>query len=102
MLILLSPAKSLDFESPLPTRKHTEPRLLPESQRLIEVMDFRKLSTDDNKLVTASKATQHLYIVNPFRKLGADSLFSTHPSLESRIAALRGLATGGEAPGSSE
>ena len=63
---------------------------------------LRKLSTDDNKLVTASKATQHLYIVNPFRKLGADSLFSTHPSLESRIAALRGLATGGEAPGSSE
>jgi heat shock protein HtpX len=63
---------------------------------------LQKLSTDDNKLVTASKATQHLYIVNPFRKLGADSLFSTHPSLESRIAALRGLATGGEAPGSSE
>ena len=38
MLILLSPAKSLDFESPLATRKHTEPRLLDESERLIEVM----------------------------------------------------------------
>jgi heat shock protein HtpX len=63
---------------------------------------LQKLSTDDNKLLAASKATQHLYIVNPFRKLGADSLFSTHPSLDSRIAALRGLAAGGEAPASIE
>ncbi|HMQ39616.1 MAG TPA: YaaA family protein, partial [Micropruina sp.] len=38
MLVLLSPAKSLDFDSPLPTRKHSEPRLLAESERLIEVM----------------------------------------------------------------
>lgn len=38
MLVLLSPAKSLDFDSPLPTRKHSEPRLLAESERLIDVM----------------------------------------------------------------
>ncbi|MBK8448113.1 MAG: peroxide stress protein YaaA [Micropruina sp.] len=44
MLVLLSPAKSLDFESPLPTRKHTEPRLLAESQRLIEVMRGKSAS----------------------------------------------------------
>ncbi|MFT3860388.1 peroxide stress protein YaaA [Micropruina sp.] len=41
MLVLLSPAKSLDFDSALPTRKHTQPRLLAESQRLIEVMRGR-------------------------------------------------------------
>jgi len=38
VLILLSPAKSLDYESKLPTRKHTEPRLLDHSVELIEVM----------------------------------------------------------------
>lgn len=38
MLVLLSPAKSLDFDSPLTTRKYSEPRLLDRSERLIEVM----------------------------------------------------------------
>ena len=38
MLILLSPAKSLDYESRLPTRKHSEPRLLEHSVELIDVM----------------------------------------------------------------
>ena len=45
VLVLLSPAKSLDFESALPTRKHSEPRLLDRSQELIEVM--RGKSTSD-------------------------------------------------------
>ena len=44
MLVLLSPAKSLDFDSPLPTRKHSEPRLLAESERLIEVMRGKSAS----------------------------------------------------------
>ncbi|MBO3130110.1 peroxide stress protein YaaA [Dermatophilus congolensis] len=38
MLTLISPAKSLDLESPLPTRKYTLPRLLDEAELLIEVM----------------------------------------------------------------
>jgi cytoplasmic iron level regulating protein YaaA (DUF328/UPF0246 family) len=38
VLILLSPAKSVDYESKVPTRKHTEPRMLDESAALIEVM----------------------------------------------------------------
>ncbi|MGD8215766.1 peroxide stress protein YaaA [Aestuariimicrobium sp. Y1814] len=38
MLALLSPAKSLDATSPLTTRKHSQPRQLDDSQRLIEVM----------------------------------------------------------------
>ena len=36
MLLVLSPAKSLDYETPSPTPKFTEPRLLDESARLIE------------------------------------------------------------------
>lgn len=38
MLILLSPAKSLDYESKPATRKHSEPRLLEQSGELIAVM----------------------------------------------------------------
>lgn len=38
MLALLSPAKSLDFESPLPTSKRSQPRMLEETTQLIDVM----------------------------------------------------------------
>src|SRR5438270_1282666 len=38
VLILLSPAKSLDYHSRVPTRKHTEPRMLDESAALVDVM----------------------------------------------------------------
>ena len=38
MLIVISPAKSLDFESPLPTKKHSIPEMLDESRRLVDVM----------------------------------------------------------------
>jgi heat shock protein HtpX len=41
-------------------------------------------------------ATAHLFIVNPLQGRGADSLFSTHPSMENRIARLRAMA--GEGP----
>ncbi|WP_086929323.1 peroxide stress protein YaaA [Agarilytica rhodophyticola] len=36
MLIVLSPAKNLDYESALPTRKHTKAALLADAQELIE------------------------------------------------------------------
>ncbi len=45
MLIVVSPAKSLDYESKLPTRKHSEPRMLDQSEQLIDVM--RERSPDD-------------------------------------------------------
>lgn len=38
MLILLSPAKSLDYATPIPKVTATMPRLLAESERLVEVM----------------------------------------------------------------
>ncbi|MFX4528101.1 M48 family metalloprotease, partial [Acinetobacter baumannii] len=37
-------------------------------------------------------ATAPLFIVNPLRSGGLDSLFSTHPATENRIAALHELA----------
>lgn len=38
MIIVLSPAKTLDFESPLATEKHTTPRFRKETQQLVEVL----------------------------------------------------------------
>ncbi|WP_105902187.1 peroxide stress protein YaaA [Vibrio gangliei] len=45
MLILVSPAKTLDYESELPTQKHTLPELTDHSAELIEVC--RKLTPED-------------------------------------------------------
>lgn len=45
MIALLSPAKSLDYESRLPTRKHSQPRMLDDAEQLIEVM--RRKSPDE-------------------------------------------------------
>ncbi len=56
---------------------------------------LEKISSDPVPLRTASNATAHLYIVNPLKGERANNwlakLFMTHPSLEQRIAALRGM-----------
>jgi cytoplasmic iron level regulating protein YaaA (DUF328/UPF0246 family) len=44
VLTVLSPAKSLDYDSKLATRKHSEPRLLTESAELIEVMRTKSVA----------------------------------------------------------
>ncbi|MCP5029404.1 MAG: peroxide stress protein YaaA [Actinomycetia bacterium] len=41
MLIVVSPAKSLDFETPLPTRKHSEPLTLDQSEQLVGAMQSK-------------------------------------------------------------
>ncbi len=38
MLAIISPAKTLDYNSPVPTRKHTEPGFLDDSRELIETL----------------------------------------------------------------
>jgi heat shock protein HtpX len=56
-----------------------------------------KISSDNEPLKAANGATQHLYIVNPLKKLGGGAaLFSTHPPIVDRINRLRQLT--GEAP----
>ena len=37
-------------------------------------------------------ASAHMFIINPLFGLGADSLFSTHPATENRVAALEEMA----------
>ena len=51
-----------------------------------------KISSDPNQLKVANNATENMYIASPFRnKKKSSSLWSTHPSIEDRVEALRNL-----------
>ncbi|MBE8167131.1 MAG: peroxide stress protein YaaA [Shewanella sp.] len=56
MLVLVSPAKTLDFENPSPTQKHTQPQLLNYSKQLMEIcrdlsaVDIAKLMKVSDKI----------------------------------------------------
>lgn len=58
---------------------------------------LQKLEDDPNELASANSATANMYIVNPFKKEGKNgkkktsSIWSTHPSTEDRINALRNI-----------
>lgn len=58
---------------------------------------LQKLENDPNELETANSATANMYIVNPFKKDGekgkkkTSNIWSTHPSTEDRIEALRNI-----------
>ncbi len=56
---------------------------------------LEKISADPRQLHTANDATAHLYLVNPFRgkerRSWLHKLFMTHPPVEERVAALRGM-----------
>ena len=61
MLIVVSPAKTLDYESELPTLKTTQPRLLDDSEVLIE--RARQLSPADvSSLMSVSDKIAHLNV----------------------------------------
>jgi heat shock protein HtpX len=59
---------------------------------------LQKLSEDDEPLVdTANRATAHMYIVNPLRKMRQahqelNSMLLSHPPIKDRIARLLALA----------
>lgn len=52
---------------------------------------LEKISADTEPLEAANRATAHLYIVNPFRGKKISKLFMTHPPIEERVKALRGM-----------
>lgn len=58
---------------------------------------LEKLENDPNELETANSATANMYIINPFKKNGekgkkkTSNLWSTHPSTEDRINALKNI-----------
>jgi len=51
---------------------------------------LQKISGDIDVLEVANKSTAHMYISNPFKEKTSD-LWSTHPSTEKRIEALRNI-----------
>lgn len=55
---------------------------------------LEKISSDPHKLNTASHATAHLFISNPYEKTQKDffqNLFSTHPPVKERVRILRSM-----------
>ena len=64
---------------------------------LMQLALSRKRENDPNELKSANSATANMYIINPFKKNGekgkkkTSSLWSTHPSTEDRIEALRNI-----------
>ena len=56
---------------------------------------LEKISSDPNPLKVANNSTAHLFIISPFRGKSAKTwltkLFMTHPPVEKRIRALRGM-----------
>jgi heat shock protein HtpX len=60
---------------------------------------LERISTDQEVLEVANRATAHLYIANPVKNFEkrASRMFSTHPPIEMRIQALRAMASGAAA-----
>ncbi|MFA7315006.1 MAG: zinc metalloprotease HtpX [Candidatus Magasanikbacteria bacterium] len=52
---------------------------------------LEKISASDTPLKTASTATAHLFISNPFKKQSFANMFSTHPPIDDRIKKLRSM-----------
>lgn len=53
-----------------------------------------KIGSDNSKLDVASKSNAYMYIENPYvekRKKQASSMFSTHPTIEERVKAIKNL-----------
>lgn len=72
----------------------TSVRLTRNPQGLISALE--KLAQEAEPFHGANRATQHLFIVNPFRNFGdrASALMATHPPLQRRIDRLRNLGAG--------
>lgn len=52
---------------------------------------LEKIASDTEPLEAANRATAHLYIANPFKGKKVMSFFMTHPPIEDRIKALKGM-----------
>jgi heat shock protein HtpX len=52
---------------------------------------LEKISADPQPLREANRATAHLFIANPFKGKKVSKLFMTHPPIEERVKALRGM-----------
>lgn len=94
MLVLLSPAKSLDFESRLPTRKHSQPRMLERSRQLIDLL--RTKSADE--VASLMHISDDLAVLNVERYRDFDPPFTPKNARPAVLAfagdVYRGMAVG--------
>lgn len=72
MLIVISPAKTLDYQTPLPSKKFTQPEFLQESEKLINVL--RPMAPDD--LVDLMHVSSKIAELNVSRYLNWEQPFS--------------------------
>lgn len=79
MLILISPAKTLDYQSPLATTRYTQPELLEHSQQLIGIA--RKL--------TAPQIGKLMSISDKLADLNATRFHDWHPDFTRRMPVRR-------------
>ena len=90
---------SLLVQRGITTRKAAKEFLHPSYSNLhnpTEMKDMEKagrrlLQAIDNDEAEHHPATAHMFIINPLSGARMDNLFSTHPAVENRIAALRDL-----------
>jgi len=61
MLVLLSPAKKLDYDSPLPTSLHSDPQFVPQAKVLIDVLK-KKSATEVASLMSLSPTLAQLNV----------------------------------------
>jgi cytoplasmic iron level regulating protein YaaA (DUF328/UPF0246 family) len=82
MKIIISPAKSLDFESKVPTSLHTQPRFLEQSKKL-----NKKLKTlSKNKLSSLMKISDDLAVLNYERNQNWEIPFTSENSKQAIYA----------------
>jgi heat shock protein HtpX len=94
MLVQLAISRSREYEADRAGAALSgSPRALASALRKIS----GAASQIPNPVAERHPASAHLFIVNPLHGMGADNLFSTHPSTENRIARLLAMA-GGAAP----
>ena len=82
MLVLLSPAKSLDYDSALPIQTHTQPRLTKESEVLVG--QLRKMSASE--IGSLMKISEKLSELNADRFMRWESDFTTENSRQALFA----------------
>jgi uncharacterized protein len=82
MLFLLSPAKSLDYESPLATSTHTKPLFTPQSAALIEVLKTKT----PQQISTLMKLSDALSGLNVARYQAWSPKFTSKNSRQAALA----------------
>ncbi len=96
MLIVVSPAKSLDYESPLATRKFSEPEMLDRSAELVSIM-AEKTPDEISKLMSVSAPLGEL---NFHRFQDWERPFTTENARPALLAFNGDVYTGMDAPNS--